>query len=163
MTEITFRTAETADRAAILDLNVRVFGRSDEADIVSRLEADGDALLQLVAVMETDIVGHILFYAIRIEGRTRAVGLGPMSVNPWAQRSGIGSGLVHYGLRHLQDGGVSLVFVLGHPAYYPRFGFSEATAAAFVAPWKGPQFMAVRLRHGPPSAGRLQFPSAFGV
>jgi putative acetyltransferase len=163
MTDITFRTAETTDRDAILDLNIGAFGRRDEAEIVSRLEADGDALLQLVAVMETDIVGHILFYAIRIDGRIGAVGLGPMSVNPWAQRAGIGSGLVHYGLRHLQDGGVSLVFVLGHESYYPRFGFSEVAAAPFVAPWKGPQFMAVRLRHGPPTSGRLQFPTAFGV
>lgn len=163
MTEITFRTAEMTDREAILSLNASAFGRRDEADIVVRLEDGGDALLQLVAVMEGDVVGHILFYAIRIDGRVCAAGLGPMSVNPWAQRSGIGTALVHYGLRTLQDGGVCVVFVLGHEAYYPRFGFSELAAAPFSAPWKGPHFMAVRLRHGPPVAGRLEFPAAFGV
>jgi putative acetyltransferase len=163
MTAITFRTTETHDHESILDLNRRAFGRHAEAEIVTRLEQDGDALFQLVAVMETDIVGHILFYAVRIEGRVAAMGLGPMCVDPWAHRTGIGSGLAHYGLRALQDGGVSLVFVLGHPLYYPRFGFSAHVAAAFEAPWSGPHFMAVRLRHGPPESGRLQFPAAFGV
>ena len=91
------------------------------------------------------------------------MGLGPMCVDPWAHRMGIGSGLAHYGLRMLQDGGVSLVFVRGHPLYFPRFGFSQELAASFEAPWRGREFMAVRLRHGPPSSGRLQLPAAFGV
>ena len=163
MTNSTVRIMVQADKPAVADLNTRAFGRTDEADIVTRLEKAGDVLLQLVAEMDGRIVGHILFYPMGVFGKLGAAGLGPMRVDPWVQKEGIGSQLVRTGLGMMNQSGVPIVFVLGHDTYYPRFGFSVEAAADFETPLKGPHFMAVRLRFGPPMSGRLIFPDAFGV
>lgn len=163
MTNSTVRIMVQADKPAVADLNTRAFGRTDEADIVTRLEKAGDVLLQLVAEMDGRIVGHILFYPMGVFGKLGAAGLGPMCVDPWVQKEGIGSQLVRTGLGMMNQSGVPIVFVLGHDTYYPRFGFSVEAAADFETPLKGPHFMAVRLRFGPPMSGRLIFPDAFGV
>lgn len=157
------RPMTPADRPAVLDLNIRAFGQPDEAQIVEKLEKDGDDVLQLVAEMDEQIVGHIMFYALGVFGRIGAVGLGPMSVDPWVQKEGIGSELVETGVKVLRQGGVSIVFVLGHDWFYPKFGFSVEQAAEFQTVLKGPHFMALRLRPGLPMSGRLIFPAAFGV
>jgi putative acetyltransferase len=160
---VKLRTATEADRPAIAALNTRAFGQPDEARIVADLEKAGDVLLQIVAEQNGRIVGHILFYSLGVRGKLGAAGLGPMSVDPTLQRSGIGSKLVRAGLNMLQTSGVPIVFVLGHEAYYPRFGFSVDAADEFETPLKGPHFMAVRMRHGPPMSGDLIFPAAFGI
>jgi putative acetyltransferase len=157
------REATPADREAILDLNRRAFGRPDEADIVAKLDRAGDILLELVSVDEDQIVGHILFYPLGVHGKLGAAGLGPMSVDPWMQREGIGSLLVRAGLHRMNEAGVPLVFVLGHENYYPRFGFSVEATKDFETPLKGPHFFAIRFRFGPPMSGKLVFPEAFGV
>jgi predicted N-acetyltransferase YhbS len=61
--------------------------------------------------------------------------LAPLAVLPDHQRQGIGSGLVEEGLAQLRAAGVSIVFTLGHPDYYPRFGFSTAGSQGFAAPY----------------------------
>jgi len=77
---------------------------------------------------------------------------------------GIGKGMLSQGLGYLQQKGVALVFVLGHPDYYAKFGFNAAATADFDGPFKGnPAFMALRLRYGPPMSGRLIYPDAFGI
>lgn len=157
------RQAMPADRQAIRDVNTRAFGREDEARIIDRLEADGDAMWQAVAETEGRIVGHILFYPVGVRGKLGAVGLGPMCVDPDVQRAGIGGSLIDTSLKHLQAAGAPIVFVLGHPAYYPRFGFSVETTEPFQTSLKGPAFMAMRLRGGPPLSGELVFPRAFGI
>lgn len=157
------RVAQQTDLPAIRDLNTRAFGRPAEAQIIDRMAADGDMLLQAVAESDGAVIGHIAFYAIGVFGRLGAVGLGPMCVDPWVQREGVGKALVHFGLQTLRDNGVSLVFVLGHPEYYPKFGFNSEATEPFEAPWKGPHFMALRLRYGPPMSGRLIFPPAFAT
>lgn len=162
----TIREATPADAEAIRALNKQAFDREDEANIVRQLEADGDVIFQLVAHLDGAVVGHLLFYPMGVFGKLGAVGLGPMCVEPWVQKEGIGSSMVHYGLTNLKANGVPLVFVLGHPEYYPRFGFSQEAAANFQSPIRdraGPAFMAVRLRYGPPMSGRLIFPRAFGI
>lgn len=159
----TLRVAQPADRPAILDLNRRAFGQPDEADIITKLEKAGDILLELVAEQDGQIIGHILFYPIGVFGKLGAVGLGPMSVDPWVQRSGIGSELVSAGLQQMKDAGAPLVFVLGHDAYYPRFGFNTEATRDFETPIKGPHFFAIRFRYGPPMSGKLVFPDAFGI
>lgn len=163
MDGVTYRIAVQADKPAIADLNTRAFGQPDEARIVTQLEEAGDVLIQFVAEMEGRIVGHILFYPLGVRGKLSAVGLGPMSVDPSMQRSGIGSQLVRIGLKTVQDSGAPIVFVLGHANFYPRFGFSVAATSEFETPLKGPHFMAVRMRYGPPMSGELIFPAAFGV
>ncbi len=163
MEKFDVRTATEADKQAIAELNTRAFNRPDEADLIARLEKDGDVITQIVAESEGQIIGHCLFYPVGVYNKLGSVGLGPMCVEPWVQREGVGKGLVNAGLNHLRDAGVSVVFVLGWPEYYPKFGFSAEAAADFDGPWKGPEFMARRLRYGPPMSGRLIFPAAFGA
>ena len=156
------RATRPEDMDAIAALNTSAFGGPDEARITRQLHADGDSLVSLVAVADNEnIVGHIEFFRILIDGQPLAAGLGPMSAKPGMQKSGIGSYLVRTGLEELDDLGETLVFVLGHADYYPRFGFAADTAKPFTAPWSGPHFMALRLAEGGPSSGALTYPSAF--
>lgn len=157
------REATPDDRTAILDLTARAFGQLEEVEIIEKLERDGDILLELVADIDGKIVGHILFYPIGVFGKLGAVGLGPMCVDPWMKRERIGTNLVNLGLGRIKDSGASLVFVLGHDWFYPRFGFSVDATKEFETPYKGPHFFAVRFRYGPPMSGRLIFPDAFGT
>ena len=83
----------------------------------------------MVAIKNNEIVGHIAFSPVTIESdqaTVNAVGLAPMAVSPEFQRSGIGSQLVEEGLNRIRTAGHDLVVVLGHPEYYPRFGFVPA-------------------------------------
>lgn len=161
--EPVIRVARQTDKPAIRELNNTAFGQPDEAGIITRLEADGDVLLQLVAEMEDRIVGHILFYSLGVRGKLGAAGLGPMSVDPWVQREGIGKKLVFAGLSMMRNGGVPIVFVLGHDWLYPKLGFSIEATEPFETSLKGPHFFAIRLRQGPPLSGQLIFPAAFGI
>lgn len=119
----------TADHEAIDDVNTKAFGRQAEADLVRTLRQEGALLLSLVAVCDEQLVGHIAFSRARLErmGASQEVmALGPMAVMPDVQRKGIGSQLVRAGLNALGAAGQGLIFVLGHPTYYPRFGFEPA-------------------------------------
>jgi len=157
------RVALQSDKPAIQELNTRAFGQEDEARIIRQLEADEDVIIQLVAEMDGHIVGHILFYSLGVRGRLGCAGLGPMSVDPWVQKEGVGRQLVMQGLTMLREAGCPIVFVLGHEGYYPKFGFNVEATEPFQSVYKGPHFLAVRLRHGPPMSGELIFPVAFGA
>lgn len=150
---------------AIIALNDLAFGQTDEGQIAETLEADGDVLLSLIAESDDqEIFGHILFFGIELQAAMmggKIAGLGPMSVKPELQKSGIGSALIRAGLKQLKQDGVHRVFVLGHKDYYPKFGFSVDATAGFAAPWGGPYFMALELNPGGPDFGQLGYPSAF--
>lgn len=163
MNDRTIRIMTQADKAAVQDINIRAFDRNDEAELIQKLEAAENVVLQMVAEMDGQIVGHILFYPIGVFGKLGAVGLGPMSVDPWVQKEGIGKALVAEGMAQMRAMGVPIVFVLGHDWFYPKLGFSVEATADFSTPLKGPHFMAQRLRFGPPMSGRLVFPQPFGV
>lgn len=122
----------------------------------------------MVAIEEGEIVGHILFSTldVTIDGRAvKAVALAPIAVLPDRQRSGIGSALVRAGLDLARAEGWEAVIVVGHPDYYPRFGFSAASARHLAAPFSGKAFMALALREGALDgrAGRVVYPAAFGL
>ena len=85
-----------------------------------------------------------------------------MSVKPDMQGRGIGSSLVRMGLLVMAGRGESIVFVLGHPEFYTKLGFSADLARPFRAPWSGPAFMALAVNPGAPEAGELTYPAAFG-
>lgn len=143
------RYARPADRPAIAAVVEAAFGQADEARLVERLRGD-DALFELVAHEDGEVVGHIMFsrlYADRVE---LIAALAPLAVRPDRQSTGLGSALVRRGLESAREFGAHGVIVLGHPDYYPRFGFSAATAAQVSSPpFSGrPSFMALALEPG---------------
>jgi putative acetyltransferase len=126
---VTIRPETPSDAPGVRLVNEAGFGRRDEADIVDRLREDVVTYLGLVAVEADRVIGHIAFSGITMEPPRPdrlAVGLAPMAVLPQRQREGIGSALVREGLSACRRAGADLVFVLGHPTYYPRFGFEPA-------------------------------------
>ena len=128
------------DLAVALDVERSAFGQDEEANLVRALMADPTAepRLSLLAMAEGRAVGHILFTGASVEGAHRPVAasiLAPMAVTPKAQSQGYGGQLIAEGLRRLTSAGVELIFVLGHPGYYPRFGFEPALPLGFEAPF----------------------------
>jgi putative acetyltransferase len=147
---VIIREEEPEDIAAIRGVNVEAFGQSVEADIVDAIRQNCEDALSLVAVVQERIVGHILFSPVTIEcaGKVvRGMGLGPMAVLPRHQREGIGSELVRAGIALLKDRRCPYVVVVGHPEYYPRFGFEPASRRGTTCEWKVPDdvFMIVVL------------------
>jgi len=126
------RDEKSADEAGIYEVNAAAFGRPAEAELVQRLHALGAVTLSLVAVEENGrVVGHALFSPMTVVGEsgaeTAAVGLGPVAVLPERQGQGIGTALIAAGLAGCRGAGHTAVIVLGHPSYYPRFGFQPAS------------------------------------
>lgn len=162
------REREPADDEAIRRLNDAAFGGPIEAKIVAELRKTRLAVIELVAVEADEIVGHILFSALKVtfgEEMMPTLALAPMAVLPGRQRRGIGSELIHHGLALARQREWWAVIVLGHPAYYPRFGFSAALATPLAAPYSGEAFMALELVPGALSgaAGRVVYPPAFDI
>jgi putative acetyltransferase len=137
---ITIRLEKPDDLAQVRTLNEQAFETPAEATIVDALRENCDDLLSLVAEDDGRIVGHIVFSPTVIEGpasRLDGMGLAPMAVLPERQRQGIGSRLVKRGLDMLRERGCSFVVVLGHPEYYPRFGFVPASWHGLRCQWEG--------------------------
>src|SRR5262249_18798527 len=124
------RPETPADCDAIREVNERAFGGTDEARLVDALRDGGDVRASLVAGDDGRSVGHILFSDLPTAtpgGAVAALALAPLAVVPGRQRQGIGARLVREGLRACRDAGHRIV-VVGHPEYYPRFGFSAKLA-----------------------------------
>jgi putative acetyltransferase len=135
---IEIRKEEPQDRDAIRNLNIAAFENGPEAVLVDKLRASCKDYLAFVAIHDGAIVGHILFTPATIDGSSTAgMGLAPMAVLPSHQRKGIGSQLVRYGLEYLRQYGCPFVIVLGHPEYYPRFGFEVASKYRLSCQWEG--------------------------
>jgi putative acetyltransferase len=162
---VEIRPAEASDAAAIRAVHLAAFPDATEADLVERLEQDGDVVLSLVAVEGNRIVGHVLTSRMTAEGdgRTfRAVGLAPVAVLPDRQTAGIGSRLIRDALERLRARGEELVFLVGEPGFYRRFGFTAETAAPFASPYAGRYFMALALGDVEiPAVGRADYAQAF--
>ncbi len=149
-------------------MNEAAFARSDEADLIDGLRAEGAVLLSFVAELDGQIAGHILFSRMTVEtpqGPLAAVALAPMAVLPDHQRRGIGSRLIRRGLDELRGRGERIVIVLGHQRYYPRFGFSPEKARYLASPFPPDAFMALELVDGALGGvhGTVRYPSAFGL
>lgn len=131
------RPEQPKDVAAIRELNRRAFGQDQEGNIVDALRANGGVQLSLVAVDEGRVVGHILYSPVRI-GALEGSALGPMAVDPTVQRQGVGSRLVEAGNGRLRQMGVPFVLLIGHPEFYPRFGFRPARPLGITCQWEVP-------------------------
>ena len=160
------RPPTPADYAEIRVLVTDAFGAStgDEAGIVERCRAEGAVLVELVAEDDGQIVGHVLYSRMTTDRPLFTAALGPVAAIPGRQSQGIGSALVRRGLEDCRAMGVDAVIVLGHPPYYPRFGFSAQAAANITSPYAGrPSFMAMALKSGALDAPlKAEYPAAFG-
>ena len=128
---VTLRKEHRGDEEQIRLVNTRAFGQPTEADIVDTLRKTCPEGVSFVAEREDKVVGHILFTPAVIEAQQKEIwgmGLAPMSVLPEFQRQGIGSQLVQAGLDEMRRTQQPFVIVLGHPEYYPRFGFIRASS-----------------------------------
>lgn len=126
---LTIRPETPEDVDFIRYVNEQAFGQKEEAEIVEKLRNRYALTISLVAVQKGEVVGHIAFSPVVIESESshfEAIALAPMAVLPEYQRKGIGSQLVRAGLEECRRLGHEIVVVLGHPAYYPRFGFVPA-------------------------------------
>ena len=149
-----------ADRDTVRRVVEAAFAREDEARLVDRLHAEGDAAISLVAEIDGEIAGHVLFSPMR--SPQGALGLAPVSVRPDLHGNGIGGALIREGLEEARKSGASAVFVLGDPPYYTRFGFAPETARGYATPFAGPFLMALELTPGArPGAGALSYARAF--
>jgi putative acetyltransferase len=156
------------ERAAIRAVNEAAFGGPDEADLVDKLRGNEHALISLVAELERVIVGHIMFSRMWIDsspGWVSAVALAPVAVLPEHQRTGIGGLLIQHGLVLLRGRGEKIVLVIGHPSYYPRFGFSSDKAKLLESSFPSEVFMAIELSPGALDGirGRVVNPPVFGI
>lgn len=163
------RAEEPTDFDAIDDIVEAAFGQPDEARLVRRLR-DSDAYvpdLTLVADDDGEVVGHIMLSYAELKGETttRVLSLAPLAVWPGRQRDGVGIALTKEALRLADARGEPLVVVLGHPDYYPRFGFEPARAHGIEphdAAVPDEAFMVVRLRsYDPALRGAIVYPPAF--
>jgi len=158
------RHARPADHPAIRAILDAAFGRGHEGDIVDHLRADEDVMFELVEEEAGELTGHILFSRLWADSVNLYAALAPLSVRPDAQLKGTGQRLTRAGIDTAREFGAHAVVVLGHPAYYPRFGFTADAAAKVTCPYSGlPAFMALELEPGALAAPvTLAYPDAFG-
>lgn len=167
MTEWTVRDEALGDEAAIAAVTAAAFrgaphSDGSEAAIIERLRAAGDLALSLVAVdADGAIVGHVAFSPVTIsDGTPGWYGLGPVSVVPSRQGTGIGSSLIRAGLERLRSAGARGCVVLGEPAFYARFGFRHDPRLVFPGP--PPEYFLRLVFAGPEPRGAVGYSRAFG-
>lgn len=166
--DVVIRERTAADNAAIRRLNDDAFGGKYESRLIEDLRAAGLDAVELVAVEDGEVVGHVLLnvLAVTLDRRTvPALALAPMAVRPDRQRRGIGSALVRAGLDLARERAWQAIIVVGHPDYYPRFGFSAALAGPLKAPFSGDTFMTLELAPGALRGedGLVAYPPAFAI
>ena len=137
------REATESDLRDVLFIETEAFGKNKEAELVKGLLNDPSAkpVLSLLAFQEDRAIGHILFTSAHLANTqdTSSIALlAPLAIVPDTQRQGFGGKLIERGLELLSEAGVELVFVLGHPEYYPRHGFQPAGRLGYEAPYPIP-------------------------
>ena len=158
------RAPKLKDFAAIHEVERAAFGREAEALLVEAVRGEGEALFEFVAEQDGEIVGHILMSRMTCEPARRFAGLGPVAVRPDVQGRGWGEALCQAGIDAVRNLGAEAVVVLGHEAYYPRFGFSHEAAKLVASPYAHlPAFMALELAPGALGAPiKVDYPRSFG-
>lgn len=156
------------DRAAIHALNRGAFPSPAEAALVDALRERASPFVSLVAEGDGRIIGHICFSPVSIAEAParRLMGLAPMAVESSRRNQGVGAALVRTGLDACRALGIDAVVVLGHPTYYPRFGFRPAAEWGIGCEYEAPPeaFMALELRAGALAdvSGTARYHEAFG-
>ena len=156
---ITIRPERAGDHAAIRSVVGEAFGGAQEAHLVDDLRSGGALAVSLVAEHKGRICGHVALSWLR--SPPHALALAPLAVSRDHQRRGIGSTLVHGAIDLAQQQDAKIIFVLGDPGYYKRFGFSAEVAAPFPSPYAGPHFMARRLTANEAAIAPVIYADAF--
>ena len=150
--DVSIRHETAADRTTVFDLNASAFCGDAEARLVDVLRETADEYISLVAVEKLRIVGHIMLTPVTLDAfdGLRLMGLAPMAVSPPLQRAGIGSELVAGSLQRCMSREIGAVAVLGHPEYYPRFGFRPSSRWGIKCEYNVPDdvFMLLELSPG---------------
>ena len=161
------RDESPGDHAAVRALNDSAFETDAEARLVGALREQASPLVSLVAEEDGAILGHVLFSPVTLSGHPnlRIMGLAPMAVVPSRQQQGIGSSLVRAGLDRCRAIGAGAVVVLGHPAFYPRFGFVPSAEFGIGCEYDVPEeaFLAMELEPGflRGASGTIRYHAAF--
>lgn len=167
---ITLRKETKTDYAGIRRINDLAFGRKAESKLIDLLRKKEDFVpdLSILAEVNKQLVGHILFTPVKIESGSESfttLCLAPMSVLPDYQQKSIGKLLVIQGLQTAKDLGYTSVVVLGHPSFYPKFGFQPASKWEINSPFPAPDeaFMAIELVTTSLEnvKGKVEFPPEF--
>ena len=165
------RVEQENDFQAVKEVNDLAFGQEGESNLFDKIRKSAAFIPDLSLVVETEdkeIVGHILFSIVVIEteeGNVQSLALAPVAVKPDYQNEGIGSSLVWEGLKRSKELRYRSVIVLGHSAYYPRFGFIPASEKDIKSPFEVPDeaFMVFELQKGALDGvqGTVSYPKAF--
>ena len=165
---IVIRAETKEDQAEIRRVNELAFASPNEAELVDRLREQAAPIISFVAALDGEVVGHIFFSPVTVESEEAAftaMGLAPMAVMPAHQNQGVGSLLVREGLMQCRLLGYDIVVVLGHPNYYPRFGFEPACSKGLRCEYDVPDevFMVTELKPGSLSGrrGLMKYHPAF--
>ena len=169
MSALEIRAARREDEPAIFGVHEAAFGRPAEAELAQKLARREPNCVSLVACEDGDVIGHVLFSPVEVDGRRFAVspmGLGPVGVLPGRQRSGAGIELCRAGIEACRKLGAPFLVVLGHTTYYPRFGFAPAVRFGLTFADAPPRdaFMAMELVPGAlaDASGRVRYAPEFG-
>jgi putative acetyltransferase len=146
------RSERLDDIERVREINLEAFETETEANLVNALRNSGIHYISLVFVKNNEVMGHIFFSPVELAGDTsglRIMGLGPMAVHPKFQNKGIGSSLIKAGIERCKSEGVDIIVVLGHPNYYPRFGFEPSIKYGIKSEYEVPDdvFMVLGLNN----------------
>ncbi|HVK15416.1 MAG TPA: N-acetyltransferase [Fimbriiglobus sp.] len=159
------RPEQPGDASAVRRVHESAFPTPVEADLVDALRANGDLWLSLVAVDGWEVVGHVAFSPVTVNGEeVSGMGLAPVAVHPDRQKQGLGTRLTMEGLSECRSAGLGFVVVLGWPAYYSRFGFRPAASYGLTSVYDaGDAFQVLELRPGglPDSGGLVRYAAPF--
>ena len=168
---IDIRLERHEDFSRIFAIEAAAFGGDAHAYLVDKLRADDALILSHVAEIEGEVVGHAAYSLVSVTDDAcvrHFPALGPIAVAPPWQRQGIGSALARAGLRALTEAGYGMVFLVGSPGYYPRFGYQPAQPLGFTSDYVKPggrheHFMLAMLQESIPDGirGHVRYHPAF--
>ncbi len=165
-TNWTTRAEISADIAAVREINLAAFDTAEEADLVDALRQD-PAWIDGLSIVASDDAGTLVGYALLTRahiGDAAALCLAPCAVLPQYQKTGVGSAAIRAALEAAKSRGEQFVTVLGHPDYYPRFGFSRASTHGVTMKVSVPDeaLMVLSLDAEPLPSGVIRYAAAFG-